>query len=67
MGVIWLSALSLLLFYTFMPGMFLALNFNYLTDYANDNTLFVVGDNIVDTVHSLMRPGENLFFDTIRL
>ena len=52
------ATLSLLLFKIFMCGMLLVLNIIYLTDYADGNTLFVVGDNIEGMVHSLMRSGE---------
>ena len=50
-------ALSLLLLNIFMCSMLLVLNIIYLTDYADDNTLFMVGDNTEDMVHSLMRSG----------
>lgn len=60
-------ALSLLLLNIFMCSMLLVLNIIYLTDYADGNTLFVVGDNTEDMVHSLMRLGGNQFYDTFRL
>ena len=60
-------ALSLLLLNIFMCSMLLVLNIIYLTDYADDNTLFMVGDNTEDMVHSLMRSGGgNQFSDTFR-
>ena len=40
-----------------MCSMLLVLKIIYLTDYADDNTLFMVGDNTEDMVHSLMRSG----------
>ena len=33
-----------------MCGMFLALNTTYVTGYADDNTSFVVRDNIADVI-----------------
>ena len=48
------------LFNIFMCDIFLILNTTYFTGYADDNTLFVVGDNIVDVIKALEEIGESL-------
>ena len=40
--------------------MFLMLKTTYFTGYADDNTPFVVGDNITDVIKALEETGENL-------
>ena len=40
--------------------MFLTLNTTYVTGYADDNTSFVVRDNIADVIKALEEIGENL-------
>ena len=54
------SILAPLLFHIFMCGMFLILNTIYFTDYTDDNTPFVVRDNIADVIKALKEIGENL-------
>ena len=54
------SILAPLLFNIFMCGMFLILNTIYFTDYTDDNTPFVVRDNIADVIKALKEIGENL-------
>ena len=49
-----------LLFSIFMCGMFLILKGTYFTDYADDNTPFVVRDNIKDVIKALEEIGESL-------
>ena len=49
-----------LLFNIFMCGMFLILKGTYFTDYADDNTPFVVRDNIKDVIKALEEIGESL-------
>ena len=44
------SILGPLLFNIFMCGMFLILKGTYFTDYVDDNTPFVVRDNIKDVI-----------------
>ena len=48
------------LFNIFMCDMFLILNTTYFTGYADDNTSFVVRDNIADVIRALEKIGENL-------
>ena len=43
-----------------MCNMFLILNTTYFTGYADDNTPFVVRDNIADVIKALEEIGENL-------
>ena len=43
-----------------MCDMFLILNTTYFTGFADDNTPFVVGDNIADVIKTLEEIGENL-------
>ena len=43
-----------------MYDMFLILKTTYFTDYAHDNTLFVVRDNITDVMKALEEIGEIL-------
>ena len=54
------SILGPLLFNIFMCGMFLILKGTYFTDYADDNTSFVVRDNIKDVIKALEETGEIL-------
>ena len=54
------SILGPLLFNIFMPDIFLTLNTTYFAGYANDNTPFVVRDNIGDIIKFLEEIGENL-------
>ena len=49
-----------LLFNIFMCGMFLILKGTYFTDYVDDNTPFVVSDNIKDVIKALEEIGESL-------
>ena len=49
-----------LLFNIFMCGMFLILKGTYFTDYVDDNTPFVVRDNIKDVIKALEEIGESL-------
>ena len=49
-----------LLFNTFMCDMFLILKATYFTGYTDDNTPFVVRNNIVDVVKALEEIGEKL-------
>ena len=49
-----------LLFNIFMCGMFLILKGTYFTDYVDDNTPFVVSDNIKDVTKALEEIGESL-------
>ena len=53
------SILGPRLFIIFMCDMFLILNTTYFTCYADDNTPFVVRDNIVDVIKALQKIGEN--------
>ena len=43
-----------------MCDMFLRLNTTYFTGFADDNTLFVVRDDIADFIKALEEIGENL-------
>ena len=43
-----------------MWDMFLILNTAHVTGYADDNTSFVVRDNIADVIKALEKVGENL-------
>ena len=43
-----------------MCNMFLILKVTYFTGYADDNTPFVVKDNIADAIKALEEIGENL-------
>ena len=43
-----------------MSDMFLILNTTYFTGFADDNTPFVVRDNIADVIQALEKIGENL-------
>ena len=54
------SALEPHLFSIIMCDMFLMLKTTYFTGYADDNTPFVVGDNITDVIKALEETGENL-------
>ena len=54
------SILGPLLFNIFMCDMFLILKATYFTGYADDNTPFVVRDNIADVIKSLQEIGEDL-------
>ena len=54
------SILEPLLFNIFMCDMFLILKATYFTGYADDNTPFVVRDNIVDVIKALEEIGESL-------
>ena len=54
------SILGPLLFNIFMCGMFLILKGTYFTDYVDDNTPFVVRDNIKDVKKALEEIGESL-------
>ena len=54
------SILGPLLFNILMCDMFLILNTTYFTGYADDNTQFVVRDNIADVTKALEEMGENL-------
>ena len=54
------SILGPLLFNIFMCDMFLILKGTYFTGYADDNTPFVVRDNIVDVIKALEEIGESL-------
>ena len=54
------SILGQLLFNIFMCGMFLILKGTYFTDYVDDNTPFVVSDNIKDVIKALEEIGESL-------
>ena len=54
------SILGPLLFNIFMCGMFLMLKGTYFTDYADDNTPFVVRDSIKDVIKALEETGEIL-------
>ena len=49
-----------LLFNIFLCDMSLILKATYFTDYADDNTPFVVRDNIADVMKALKEIGENL-------
>ena len=49
-----------LMFSVFMCNMFLILKATYFTGYADDNTPFVVIDNIADVIKALEEIGENL-------
>ena len=44
-----------------MCDMFLILNTTYFTGYTDDNTTFVVRDNLSDVIKVLEEIGENLF------
>ena len=52
------SILGQLLFNIFMCDIFLILKGTYFTDYADDNTSFVVRDNIKDVIKALEETGE---------
>ena len=54
------SILGLLLFSTFICDMFLILKTVYFTDYAYDNTLFAIADNIEDVMQFLEEVNVNL-------
>ena len=54
------SILGLLLFNIFMCGMLLILKGTCFTGYADDNTPFVVRDNITDVIKALEELGESL-------
>ena len=54
------SILRPLLFNIFMCDMFLILKGTYFTGYADDNTPFVVRDNIKDVIKALEEIGESL-------
>ena len=54
------SILGPLLFNIFMCDMFLILKGTYFTGYADDNTPFVVRDNITDVIKALEEIGESL-------
>ena len=54
------SILEPLLFNIFMPDTFLTLNTTCFAGYADDNTPFVVRDNIGDIIKVLEEIGENL-------
>ena len=54
------SILGPLLFNIFMCDMFLILKGTYLTSYVDDNTPFVVRDNIKDVIKALEEIGESL-------
>ena len=54
------SILGPLLFNIFMCGMFLILKGTYFTDYVDDNTPFVVRDNIKDVIKAVDEIGERL-------
>ena len=54
------SILGPLLFNIFMCDMFLILKGTYFTGYADDNTPFVVRDNIKDVIKALEEIGESL-------
>ena len=54
------SILRSLLFNIFMCDMFLILKATYYIGYADDNTPFVVRDNIADVIKTLEEIGENL-------
>ena len=54
------SILGPLLFNIFMCDMFLILKTTYFTGYVDDNTPFVVRDNIADIIKSLEEIGEDL-------
>ena len=43
-----------------MCDIFLILNATYFTGYTDDNTPFVVRDNIADVIKALVETGENL-------
>ena len=53
------SILGPLLFNIFMCGMFLILKGTYFTDYVDDNTPFVVRDNIKDVIKAVEEIGES--------
>ena len=44
-----------------MRDMFLTLKATYITGYADDNTAFVVRDNIADVIKALEEMREDLF------
>ena len=54
------SILEPLLLNIFMCGMFLILKTTYFTGYADDNTPFVVRDNITDAIKALDQIRESL-------
>ena len=54
------SILGPLVFNIFMFSMFLILKGTYFTGYADDNTPFVVRDNITDVIKALEELGESL-------
>ena len=59
-GVPQSSILGQLVFNIFMFSMFLILKGTYFTGYADDNTPFVVRDNITDVIKALEELGESL-------
>ena len=59
-GVLQNSILGPLLFNIFMCDMFLILKTIHFTSYAENNTPFVVRDNITDVIKALGEIGENL-------
>ena len=59
-GILQGSILGSLLFNIFLCDMLLILKATYFTGYADDNTPFVVRDNIVDVIKALEEIRENL-------
>ena len=53
------TILGPVLFNIFVCDMFLILNTTYITDYADDNTPFVVRHNIADVIKALEEIGES--------
>ena len=54
------SILGPLLFNIFVRDLFLILKVTYFTGYADDNTPFVIRDNIADVIKALEKIGENI-------
>ena len=54
------SILGPFLFNIFMCDMFLIFKTTYFTSYVDDNTLFVVRDNITDAIETLEEIGQNI-------